>query len=186
LGETTTGIYTLKRRTTLVEFLSQIGGLNDNADTSHVKLIKKDGKIFTYDFNELVKDPQKSEEVLVSGGDTLYVPPLEMNKVYVFGYVASPKALALKGKMTLLDAITEAGGAAPNAATKSIIVVRGEPGSTKGIRVNLDQILKNADITQNIELMAGDIIYVPKTFIVDLETFMRIVGTPLYWYVWFR
>lgn len=186
LGETATGMYPLKRRTTLVEFLGQIGGPTGNADIFHIKLIKKDGKIFTYDLNELVKDPQKSEEVLVSGGDTLYVPPLEMNKVYVLGNVNSPKAITIKGKLTLIDAITEAGGPSTNAVTKSIIIVRGELGSSKGIRINLDQILKNADVAQNIELMPGDIIYVPKSFIVDVETFIRIIGTPLYWYVWLR
>ena len=186
LGETATGMYPLKRRTTLAEFLGQIGGPTGNADIFHIKLIKKDGKIFTYDFNELVKDPQKSEEVLVSGGDTLYVPPLEINKVYVLGNVNSPKAITIKGKLTLIDAITEAGGPSPNAVTKSIIIVRGELGSSKGIRINLNQILKNADIAQNIELMPGDIIYVPKSFIVDVETFIRIIGAPLYWYVWYR
>ena len=42
LGETKTGMYTLKRRTTLVEFLGQIGGTTENADTYHIKLIKKE------------------------------------------------------------------------------------------------------------------------------------------------
>lgn len=111
LGETKTGMYTLKRRTTLVEFLGQIGGPTGEADIFHIKLIKKDGQSFTYDLNELMKNPQKSEDVLVSGGDTLYVPPLEMNKVYVLGKVNSPKAIPIKGKLTLIDAITEAGGA---------------------------------------------------------------------------
>ena len=44
LGETTTGMYTLKRKTTLLEFLGQIGGPTDNADVAHIKLIKKDLK----------------------------------------------------------------------------------------------------------------------------------------------
>ena len=186
LGETKTGMYTLKRRTTLVEFLGQIGGPTGEADIFHIKLIKKDGQSFTYDLNELMKNPQKSEDVLVSGGDTLYVPPLEMNKVYVLGKVNSPKAIPIKGKLTLIDAITEAGGLSPGAAARSIIILRGEPGSSKGIRVNLNQILKNADTAQNIELVRGDIVYVPTSFIADVEKFMALLSPPLYWYVWLR
>jgi len=185
LGETTTGMYTLKRKTTLVEFLGQIGGPTENADTFHIKLIKKDGKIFTYDLNELINEPQKSDEVLVTGGDTLYVPPLEINKVYVLGEVASPKAINIKGKLNLIDAITEAGGYTQDAVTKSILIIRGELGSQKGIRIDLNRILKKGDIGQNIELKPGDIVYVPKSFIVNVERFIRLITTPLYWYTWF-
>ncbi|GAG35788.1 unnamed protein product, partial [marine sediment metagenome] len=41
LGEIATGMYTLKRKTSLVEFLGQIGGPTDNANISKIKLIKK-------------------------------------------------------------------------------------------------------------------------------------------------
>lgn len=186
IGETKTGMYTLKKRTTLVEFLGQIGGTTENADTSRIKLIKKDGKILTCDLNKLINDPQKSSETLVSGGDTVYVPPLEINKVYILGEVRTPKVINIKGKLSLVEAITEAGGYTENAVTRSIIVIRGELGSQKGIRLNLRQILKKGDIAQNIDLKPGDIVYVPRTFIADVERFIRGVSSPLMWYLWYR
>jgi polysaccharide export outer membrane protein len=185
LGEIRTGMYTLKRRTTLVEFLGQIGGPTDNADTYHIRLIKKDKKVFVYDFNELLKDPQKSKSVIVTGGDTVYVPPLEFNKVLVVGEVKNPSIVPIKGRLSLLDAITEAGGYTRDAVLKSIIVIRGELGSQEGIRINLNEILKKADLSQNIELQSGDIVYVPTTFIVHIERFLRAVAYPLTWYFWF-
>ncbi len=185
LGETKTGMYTLKRRTTLAEFLGQTGGPTDNADVSHIKLIKKDGSIFTYDLNEIIKKPQKSQEVVVSGGDTVYVPPLELNKVYVLGEVNSPKSVIIKGKLNLVDAISEAGGYTHDAVTSSVMVIRGELGSQKGIRVNLKRILKEGDIGQNIELEPGDIVYVPKTFVVHIERFLRGISAPILWYLWY-
>ncbi len=184
LGETATGMYTLKRRTTLMEFLSEIGGTTENADIFHIKLIKKDGQTFTYDLNELIGDPQKSDEVVVSGGDTVYVPPLEFNKVYVLGEVTSPKIITIGRKLTLIDAITEAGGYTRDAAIKSVMVIRGELGSQKGIRINLSRILKKGDVGQNIELKAGDIVFVPKSFIVDVERFLRALALPATWYFW--
>lgn len=185
IGETTTGMYTLKRRTTLVEFLGQIGGTRENADIFRIKLIKKDGKIHTYDLNNLINNPQKSNEVLVSGGDTVYVPPLEINKVYILGEVRAPKVINVKGKLSLVEAITEAGGYTDNAVTSSILVIRGELGSQKGIRLNLSRILKKGDIAQNIDLKPGDIVYVPRTFIASVEQFLRIAAAPITWYVWF-
>jgi len=185
IGETTTGMYTLKRRTTLVEFLGQIGGTKENADILRIKLIKKDGKTHTYDLNKLINNPQKSNEVLVSGGDTVYVPPLEINKVYILGEVRTPKVINVKGKLSLVEAIAEAGGYTNNAVTSSILVIRGELGSQKGIRLNLRQILKKGDIAQNIDLKPGDIVYVPKTFIADVERFLRMAAAPITWYVWF-
>jgi len=113
------------------------------------------------------------------------VPPLAINKVYVLGEVKESKVITLKGKMTLVDAITEAGGYTRDAVIKSIIVIRGELGSQKGIRVNLNRILKEGDIGQNIDLKPGDIVYVPKSFIVNVERFLRIIALPATWYFWY-
>jgi polysaccharide export outer membrane protein len=185
LGETAIGMYTLKRPTTLVEFLGQIGGPTGNADTSRIRLIKKDGTIFTYNINDLINISQKRDPVFVSGGDTVYVPPIVMNKIYILGEVKAPKVIEFKEKLTLVEAITEAGGYTVNAITRSIIVIRGELGSHKGIRLNLSRVLKEGDIAQNIELKAGDIVYVPRTFIAEVERFLRLLGAPITWYFWF-
>jgi len=185
LGETSTGIYPLKRKTTLAEFLAQIGGITKNADTFHIRLIKKDGQISIYDMNELLANPQKSEQIVLSAGDTVYVPPLEMSKVFVLGQVKAPKVINIKGKLTLVEAITEAGGCTEDAVTRSIIIVRGELGSQQGIRINLRRIIKKGDIGQNVELKPGDIVYVPKTFIADIERFLRDIAFPLTWYYWY-
>ena len=54
-------------------------------------------------------------------------------------------------------------------------------GSQNGIRVDLKRILKEADTGQNIELEPGDIVYVPKTFVTDIERFMRALSLPIIW-----
>jgi len=184
LGEAKPGMYTLKNETTLLDFLAQIGGPNEKADTSHIKLIKKNGPTLFYDLNDLVGYPERSETARVSGGDTLFIPPLGFSKVYVLGEVREPKIVNLRGRMTVIDAITEAGGHTHNAVLKSVIVVRGEVGSQRGIRINLKRVLNEADVGQNIELLPGDIVYVPKTFVADLERFVGIISAPVTWYFW--
>jgi len=185
LGEITSGMYALKRRTTLVEILGEIGGTTENADTSRIKLIKKDGEIFIYDLNELISDPKKGNEALVSGGDTIFVPPLELQRVSVLGQVKSPKMIIIKGKLTLVEAITQAGGFNENAVKSSVVVLRGELGALKGYRVNTNRIFKKGDIGLNITLEPGDIVYVPRSFIADIERFLRDVSLPLTWYFWY-
>jgi polysaccharide export outer membrane protein len=178
-------MYTLKRKTSLVEFLGQIGGPTGNANVSKIKLIKKDGEISIHDLNELINDPKKSDEVLVSAGDTVYVPPLEMNRVSVLGEVKTPKMIIVKGKLTLVEAVTEAGGFTDNAVKSSVIVLRGELGAMKGYRVNMARIFKKGDIGLNIQLEPGDIVYVPRSFIADIERFLRAVSLPLTWYFYY-
>jgi len=185
LGEVTSGMYTLKRKTTLVNLLGEIGGPTENADVSRIKLIKKDGETFIYDLNELVSDPQKRAEALVSGGDTIFVPPLELQRVSVLGQVNSPQMIIVKGKLTLVEAITQAGGFNENAVKSSVIVLRGELGDLKGYRVDTNRIFKKGDVGLNITLEPGDIVYVPRTFIADIERFLRDVSLPLTWYFWY-
>jgi len=110
---------------------------------------------------------------------------LEFNNVLVVGEVKDPRIDPIKGRLTVIDAIVEAGGYTRDAVLKSVIVIRGELGSQEGIRINVKEILKKADLSQNIELQPGDIVYVPTTFIVHIERFIRVFAYPLTWYFWF-
>ena len=142
-------------------------------------------EIFIYDLNELISDPKKGNKALVSGGDTIFVPPLELQKVSVLGQVNNPTMIIVKGKLTLVEAITQAGGFTENSVKSSVIVLRGELGDLKGYRVDVNRILKKGDIGLNIALEPGDIVYVPRTFIADIERFLRDVALPLTWYFWY-
>lgn len=180
MGETSTGIYPLKKKTTLVEFISQIGGPTENADIHNMRLIRKDGSILTYDLSMLMNDPQEGGKVLLSGGDTIYFPPLEDNKVYVLGEVRTPGTFPLKENFTLLDAISEAGGYTEKAVIRSIIVISGGIENPKAVRVNLKKVLKEGDFSQNPQLTAGDLVFVPRSFVADLATFLGLMTQGLY------
>ncbi len=186
IGETSTGIYPLKKETTLVEFISQIGGPTENADIHNMRLIRKDGSILTYDLSMLMNDPQVGGKVLLSGGDTVYFPPLEDNTIYVLGEVSAPGNIPVKENFTLLDAISEAGGYTDKAVTRSIIVISGGIEDPKAIRVNLKKVLKEGDFSQNPELNAGDIVYVPRSFVADLTTFMGLMTQSVIMSVYLR
>ena len=177
------GEFPLTKPTPLLEFLSQIGGPTENADTSKINLIKKSGGTFVYDLEDLIKNPIESSQIILENGDTIYIPIVKLHKIYVLGEVNKPQSLDIEGEMSLIDALTKAEGFSPNAVKRSIIVIRGDSDSQKAIRVNFNKLRKNADLSQNILLRPNDIVYVPKSFVADIERFLRVLSTPLlFWF----
>ena len=177
------GEYPLKKPTSLLEFLNQIGGPTENADTSKITLIKKSGGTFIYDLEKLLNAPLVSSKIIMEGGDTIYIPTVKHQKIYVLGEVNKPQSVNIEEEMSIIDALTIAEGFTQNAVKKSILVIRGDQGSQKGIRIDFKQLQKKADLSQNILLQPGDIIFVPRSFVVDIERFLRVISTPLlFWF----
>lgn len=81
-------------------------------------------------------------------------------RVYVLGEVAKPGMYELEKQHNLLDAIGAAGSYTQYAAKKKIYVIRKEQEavSTK-LKVNLLKLLEKGDMSQNIALNDGDIVY---------------------------
>lgn len=100
-------------------------------------------------------------------------------RVWVLGRLNKPGVYPLAGPMTLLEAISEAGGPAPAGefATLSGPVARATSGGgtheaadlsrafvlRKGqmLRVDFEQLLREGDMSQNIYLKPDDFIYLP-------------------------
>jgi protein involved in polysaccharide export with SLBB domain len=82
---------------------------------------------------------------------------------YVIGEVNSPGAFQLQGRETVLDAILQAGGLAPNASRSNIILSR--PTRPDCPRIVLPvcwtNIVQFGDTATNYQIAPGDRIYVP-------------------------
>jgi polysaccharide biosynthesis/export protein len=63
--------------------------------------------------------------------------------------------------MTVLQALSSAGGLAEWADTKNIMVVRSEKGKEKMYRFNYQEFISGKDLDQNIILEPSDTIVVP-------------------------
>ncbi|MGH9534496.1 MAG: polysaccharide biosynthesis/export family protein [Terriglobales bacterium] len=92
-------------------------------------------------------------------GDTIEVPPAR--RVFVTGDVIRSGDLPLRARMTLAEAISEAGGTLPQANPKQVRILRRVPGQTRPrqIVVNLDAIHRGK--IADLRLQAGDICIVP-------------------------
>lgn len=97
-------------------------------------------------------------------------------KVYVLGQVAKPGLVSYRGRVSLVEVLTLAGGYTNTAVQSSVLVIRGTPGgSGMIIRVDVEKILKKGMAQLDIQLARGDIVYVPRSFIGDLNDFLSLV-----------
>ena len=79
--------------------------------------------------------------------------------VYVSGAVLRPGKLPLDRPLTVLEAVMEAGGFAPLANSKQVVVVRNQNGKSKNYVLNLHQALNGTESTPFF-LRPYDVIYV--------------------------
>jgi polysaccharide export outer membrane protein len=83
-------------------------------------------------------------------------------EVTVFGEVRGPSAFPLQKDTRVAEAIGKVGGETLFANVRKIRVVRSGGGETAVYEVNLNAI-RRGDLSTNIELVTGDIVYVPPT-----------------------
>ncbi|SDD80498.1 polysaccharide biosynthesis/export family protein [Sporomusa acidovorans] len=105
-------------------------------------------QIITQRLRNFVKDPIVTINIL----------KLRTTRVYVLGEVAKPGMYELEKQHNLLDAIGIAGSYTKYAAKKKVFVIRKDQ-TGKPLKVNLLQLLEKGDMSQNVELADGDVVF---------------------------
>ncbi|MBU2540534.1 MAG: polysaccharide biosynthesis/export family protein [Candidatus Omnitrophica bacterium] len=100
-------------------------------------------------------------------------------RVIVLGEVTNPGVFKPKDNARLLDVIAMAEGYTDDAALNSVILIRGGLDKPQAKRINLVNIIKKGNLKDNIYIQAEDIIYIPKTFISDLNYALEQLIGPL-------
>lgn len=89
-------------------------------------------------------------------------------KIFVTGEVSRPGSYTVRQPLTLMQAISLAGGVGPFAAKNRIMVRRRAPGGNETIYMfNYRAYEAGADLEGNISLHAGDVIMVPERGLFD-------------------
>lgn len=103
-------------------------------------------------------------DFLVNPQINLSVLEYSQRRVSVLGYVNSPGFVVFppEESMTLIDAISGAGGFQRNANTRNVILTRtGEDGRTQRYTVDANEIIQG-NTSFNWQLQRDDVIYVPQ------------------------
>ena len=85
-------------------------------------------------------------------------------QIRVVGQAATPQALPYKEDMTVLDVIIAVGGLTDFAAGNKSTIVRNENGVKKEIQVRLDDLIRDGDISANIDMRPGDVLIIPESW----------------------
>jgi polysaccharide export outer membrane protein len=92
---------------------------------------------------------------------TVTVGAVNSRRVFILGQVGRPGAFPLLPDMTVLQALSTAGGLSLYAATDKIYVLRIENGNQVKLAFQYKQVIKGNKPEQNIVLKSGDTIVVP-------------------------
>jgi protein involved in polysaccharide export with SLBB domain len=94
-------------------------------------------------------------------------------KVYVGGEVRLPGFVVYRAGMSPLQAIVDRGGFTDTARIDSVLRLSPVQGDYQGTRLDLSKPLQDGrgDMTR---LAAGDVLYVPRTFIGDVNAFVKL------------
>ncbi len=112
-------------------------------------------------YTDIVSRGKLDKNILIEAGDVINVPTRD--EIYVLGHVNKPGPVQYEDNLTILQAISVAGGPAPTASTKSTYIIRKTAdGKSSKIKVRLDKVMNQK--AENIGLRPNDVIVVPESF----------------------
>jgi polysaccharide export outer membrane protein len=85
-------------------------------------------------------------------------------QVRVIGEAMNPRAVNYTERMTLLDLMISVGGLTEFASGNSAKLVRMVSGVQKTFEIRIDDLIKNGEIEENIDMLPGDIIIIPEAW----------------------
>ena len=156
------GLYEFRQGDRVMEAIAQAGSFPETAYLEGATLTHRDSKeSIPLNLRKLFYEGDMSQNAVLQDGDTIYMPEDVTNRYFVLGEVYRPGKYELKEKLSVIDAISMAGGVTERGNARTTYIIRGDPKSPQRIKVDVTKFLKSADLTQNVALLPGDVIYVP-------------------------
>jgi polysaccharide export outer membrane protein len=92
---------------------------------------------------------------------TVSVQEVKGNKVYVIGQVTKPGEFVVNPSVSVMQALSMAGGTTAFASLNNIIILRRTPSGQVALPFRYNEVIHGKDLQQNVELQAGDVVVVP-------------------------
>lgn len=164
------GTYPLQGRERVLDAISRSGGVDFEQGGKQAMLIRVQNPgtprekklVIRIDLNDLLKGGDQMSNLIMAHKDVLYIPKAE--HFYIIGQVQSPGSYPYMDKeITLVEAISRAGGFTPIAARNRTRIIRMEKNQEKIIEVKVDAITQAGKKGQDILVQPGDVIVVPES-----------------------
>jgi polysaccharide biosynthesis/export protein len=166
------------RQTTLLQALSQAGGVAEDAGNAVIVTrpaekaplpsdpdappMAAEPRSYTIKLTDLLETGDSRFNIPLLGGDVVSVPRAGI--IYVVGAVNRPGGFVMQNdydRMTTLKMLSLAGGPVNTAKIKSAVILRKNPetGKRDEVPVDLNKVMKLK--TEDVALQANDILFVP-------------------------
>jgi polysaccharide biosynthesis/export protein len=150
------GLYELRGGTTILEFISTAGGVT--SEVGNTATIKRKSTAageedqIVVDLESLIKKGETALNIPIRDGDSVYISKADV--YYVSGEVVKPGSFKLDPDVTVIKAITVAGGFSKIAAKGKVRIIRIVDGQKREIEnVKMDE-----------PVLPNDVIVVPESF----------------------
>jgi polysaccharide export outer membrane protein len=150
------GLYELRGGTTILEFISTAGGVT--SEVGNTATIKRkttaagEEDQIVVDLESLIKKGETALNIPIRDGDSVYISKADV--YYVSGEVVKPGSFKLEPDVTVIKAITVAGGFSKIAAKGKVRIIRIVDGQKREIEnVKMDE-----------PVLPNDVIVVPESF----------------------
>lgn len=166
------GAINFDRPPTLLEALARAGSLpviDKLATLTRVAIFRGREQVIWVDLKRLLNRGDLGYDIRLKPNDLVYIPDSFDTLVYVLGAVAKPGAYRLTPDMSLMDALSQAGGPNEDAAPQQIAIYR--PRKKAIDHVPLDALLRSD--RRNYTLEEGDVVFVPKSGIAEVGYVLR-------------
>ncbi len=117
------GAMTISALSTAFQALYQAGGPNSRGSMRKIRVMRGKDVISNIDLYKYLMTGDKSQDVSLESGDTIFVPPVGP-QVVVRGEVVRPARFELNDEKMLADVLAMAGGIQPSANTRRMKVYR--------------------------------------------------------------
>jgi polysaccharide export outer membrane protein len=176
------GEWPLGGPTRLVSFLSEHGGPSQDADLMRVQVVRRSGEKIEVNLFRAVFQQSEPDNPPLEDGDFVFVPSLAMGtrKVYVLGDVGQPGVVTIYDRMTLIEALARCGGINRHGTYKEIAVLKRRADQQPEMQVvNLREMVKTGNLTGDVELGPGDVVYVPRGALGTMADIFSIISPAL-------
>jgi polysaccharide biosynthesis/export protein len=119
--------------------------------------------VINVDLQGLLKGKDQVSNIYLADNDVLFIP--KSDYFYIIGEVKNPGSYAfIKKDITIIEALSIAGGFTRIAARNKTRIVRIENGVERIYNVNVDAITKAGKMIQAVPIKPNDLIVVPESF----------------------
>jgi polysaccharide export outer membrane protein len=172
------GSYSLQAQERVLDAVSRAGGIQRTREGGYWERAGKKGVIvrtenpatdherkivINLDLEGLLKGRDQISNIFIIDKDVLFIPTAE--HFYIIGQVIRPGSYSITdNEITLVEAISIAGGFTRIAARNRTRIIRVEEGIEKIIEVKVDAITKAGKKIQDVPIKPGDVIVIPESF----------------------